>query len=98
MLLLQMQDDIFRLLAAACLVIICRHAAEHGQCESVADADMEAATGFLVRLRLLHALQVTVAVGQEFSGSAVVLLRVIMCRGSSASQSSTPHLVCSAQP
>ena len=50
-LLLQMHDGIFRLLAAACLAIICQHAAQRGQCELVVDADMEAATGVSVRMR-----------------------------------------------
>lgn len=61
MLLLQMNDDVFRLLAAACLAIICRPAAERRQCEPVVDADMEAATGFSVRMRLLRVPQATMA-------------------------------------
>ena len=79
MLLLQMHDDVFRLLAATCLAIICRHAAENGQCEFVVDPDMEAATGFSVRMRLSMS-RATVAVRQVWGGSAAVVLLTNMCR------------------
>ena len=73
LLLLQMNDDVFRLLAAACLAIICRHAAARKQCKRVMDADMEAATGFSVRKRSLLTFQATMAVRAWRSSAAVFL-------------------------